>query len=107
MEACGYKNDRKKVILASSFLKDAALHRFQAAEKLNPRMEWEKFEKIMIESYKPLDSEERIREKLKNLRQSNNFNDYLNKFRIIINQVKSMKETDKKIYFMDGLEDST
>ncbi|RNA12900.1 hypothetical protein BpHYR1_022305, partial [Brachionus plicatilis] len=88
---------------ASSFLRDVALHNFQALEKTKKAISWSDFCEHMTKKYKPTDHEFKLREKLKNLKANRDISSYLNEFRILMNQISSMDETDKISYFTDGL----
>ena len=102
-KGCGIINDEQKVLQASSFLRDVALHNFQALEKTKKNISWSDFCEHMTKKYKPTDHEFKLREKLKNLKANRDISSYVNEFRILMNQISSMDETDKISYFTDGL----
>ncbi|CAF0985527.1 unnamed protein product [Brachionus calyciflorus] len=94
-KGCGIINDEQKVLQASLFLRDVALHNFQALEKTKKDISWSDFCEHMTKKYKPADHEFKLREKLKNLKANRDIGSYVNEFRILMNQISSMDETDK------------
>lgn len=61
----------------------------------------------MINRYRPLDHEDKVRDKIKSLKQTRGILDYINEFRILLNQISKIEERDKIGYFADGLREAT
>ena len=61
----------------------------------------------MINRYRPLDHEDKIRDKIKNLKQTKGIHEYINEFRILLNQIGKIEEKDKIGSFADGLNEMT
>ncbi|CAF1132394.1 unnamed protein product [Brachionus calyciflorus] len=102
-KGCGIISDENKVLQANSFLRDVALHNFKALERTKKDISWSDFSKHKTKKYKPTDHEFKLREKLKNLKAKRDISSYVKEFRILMNQISSMDETDKISYFTYGL----
>jgi len=109
LEGNNVTQDKQKIIFATSYLRDAALHEYQSFVKNKDRdtISWEEFKIMLKDRYKRKDHELFMREKLRNLKQHKDLSQYINDFRIILNQISNISEFDQITYFMNGLNDLT
>ena len=94
----------KRVLLASSYLKDNANYFYRTT---NPDLEWDDFEIQFIKAFERHDNEALVRQDLKRLKQTGKVDDYIFKFRIILMQTHNIAEPDKIEYFVNDLSGKT
>ena len=107
LQACGIEKDKDKVLNASSFLKENAMYAFQSFEKTKPDMTWNDFCEFLINKYRPVDHEMKVRRQIKSLKQTKSISEYVTEFRMLMNQVEKMEMIDQITYFIDGLHPKT
>lgn len=105
--------DSDRLLYVSSLLADSALmwyqNLFQAiAEGSHPPLRsWAQFVLLIRTAFQPPNQQLQLRNNLRNLRQSSSVQDYVFRFRNIVNQVRDMSEMDKVAYFISGLRGQT
>ncbi|RNA00263.1 hypothetical protein BpHYR1_051002, partial [Brachionus plicatilis] len=72
LEGHGVTQDKSKILFASSYLRDSALHEYQAFTKNRDKnsFSWVQFKNMLKERYRRKDHELYMRDKLRGLRQS-------------------------------------
>ena len=64
---------------------------------------WNEFSKRLIDECEPHDLQDRMKIKLKSLRQSDSFDKYVQEFRTIINKIENISIADQILWFREGL----
>ena len=106
LEMASY-NDKEKVALASSALRDLARSDYLAHEQelaiQNKKYNYQEFSEYMKKKYTPANHSEIIRDKIKNLKQLTSVKEFYVDFRKLAIQASGMNEEEKKSHFMNNL----
>ena len=100
-------NDREKILLASSYLRDIAQQDYILYEQTHKNITWDEFTHYLKNKYTPKNNTTIIRKQLKELKHLNSVNDYFVSFRKLVNQLPNMSGEDRMIYFIEGLKFKT
>jgi len=100
-------NDKEKVLLASSYLRDIAQQDYMLHEQAHANLTWSQFTEYLREKYTPKNHTTVVRRQLKSLRHLASVNEYYVSFRKLVNQLPNMSEEDRMINFIDGLKSKT
>ena len=96
-------NDREKILLASSYLRDVAQQDYILYEQTHKNITWDEFTQYLKNKYTPKNNTTIIRKQLKELKHLTSVNDYFVSFRKLVNQLPNMSGEDRMIYFIEGL----
>jgi len=64
---------------------------------------WEGFCGVLLNQFKPRDWQNKLRLQLRDLKQTDSFEGYLLKFQSLITQINDLQESDKILWFTEGL----
>ena len=78
----------------------------ESHENKDEVLTWAKFKTAMITRYRPVDHSRRIRNQLMTLKQTGKYNDYVDTFQNLCNQIDTneLSEKEKLHYFIEGLQ---
>lgn len=71
------------------------------------KVEWEEFLSFMKDTFQDRNHQQNINKKLRALRQLSSVKEYNRDFRMLSNQLTTMSELDKVLYFVEGLKESS
>ncbi|RNA43189.1 transposon Ty3-I Gag-Pol poly [Brachionus plicatilis] len=81
---------------ANFYLDESALHNYRNIIEEFPQTDWDEFDK-----------KSRLRDQITNIKQTSNFDDYLNRFRNIAGQLNEISQEFKMQCFINGLQPKT
>ena len=68
---------------------------------------WEEFTEILIKNFHPANYQKKLRLQLKELKQGDSLDRYVTRFRTIVGQIDGMTDSDKILWFQEGLNPQT
>lgn len=97
--------DDEQVDFAEDFLTGSAKVAFRSLDV--QRLNWKSFKTAFLEWFQPADHQAILRNKLINLQQTSNIQEYIHQFDSITNSIKHMGEEDKITFFIRGIKPFT
>ena len=102
------EDDEQRVMIASSYFRRSAASFFEALEKSKPDgVAWDELERRLRERFMASADKVKLRQSLRCLKQTTGIDDYIGMFRELTSRVDDMSESDKIVYFIDGLKPLT
>ncbi len=98
-----YVEDDDKTLIAAGYLRDNAMQVYRQATQ-NKKLDWEEFQKLMINKFTRKDSETDLVKKLMELTQTTTIKDYIERFIYILNQTNGIPENIKVYMFKTGID---
>ncbi|RNA22107.1 Transposon Ty3-I Gag-Pol poly [Brachionus plicatilis] len=92
------------LIYANFYLNESALHNYRNIIEEFPQTDWDEFVRKLSLFYIPKDKKSRLRDQITNIKQTSNFDDYLNRFRNIAGQLNEISQEFKMQCFINGLQ---
>ena len=99
--------DDKKISSISTFLRGLALQTLISFRTERPDGSWGEFVALMKKNFISPNRDRNLRIQLRNLRQKDSFDAFLNEFLFLLNQISRMNEEDKILHFTEGLKAKT
>ena len=95
-----------KLAVITNFVKDVPLQLL--IKHINTvDCSWHKYKKILMKHFQPLDYDRRLRQQLRELKQTDSVDNYTRRFLAIINQIPDMSQKDIMFNYMEGLQPTT
>jgi len=105
-EAINVPNEKKLNVVAP-YLRKLPLQALVKYQSSQQDANWEDFAVLLKNTFKPADYMKKLKLKLRDLKQTESFESYLNRFRSIVNQIDDMTEQDQMLWFSEGLHPKT
>jgi hypothetical protein len=102
MNICGMLGSAKLDFVCLN-LRGAALQCYRKFKKDKPAGTWNDFKEVLKGTFQSEDQQRRLRRELKELKNKGNYNQYVNNFYQIVNQLNNMPDSELIFYFLEGL----
>ena len=93
---------RDEMRIASSYLRDIALQKYISHPDRH-FMEWSGLKKLLLQIYKPIDTQDVLKKKLTSLKQTNGLEAFIQEFDKILSQLETRSEEECQSLFIYGL----
>ena len=100
-------DENKKLNAISPYLRGLALQTLIKFKREYPDSTWYEFKDLLERTFIHPNRERNLRIQLRNLRQKESYDNFVNEFLFILNQIDYMEEDDKILYFTEGLKSKT
>lgn len=97
--------DNLRLSVLVPYLKNSAYRKLHKLNKeKGDNASWEEFEQILKNDYRVVDHQEKLKIKLRELKQVETVEKYVSKFTSLINQIDDLSEKDQILWFKEGLQ---